>query len=171
MKRFLLLLLPVLIVSCSSKKNPIVFQKKTDKSEILLILDTAGTFEYTAKSTIGATFDEKGTYTIEDSLLILRFQYESYEQACYEIPLPNDTSLIINYKGKYVLYPTIKNIPEYGLHYQSNDELMRQIVKVYQRKDFEEQVGMRYFSLKSGDFTLLFNGNWKVSPFYDSMLK
>lgn len=171
MKRYLLLLLvPLFIVSCG-KKNPIVFQKKSDMAEITLSLDTNGTFDYKANSPVGAAFHETGTYTIEDSLLILRFKYESYDHLCYTIPLPNDTTLIMNYKGKTLLYPTIKDIPEFQLHYDSNEELMKQILTVYQRDDFADQVGVRYFALKSGDISLIFNGEWKVSPYYDSQLE
>lgn len=170
MKKYLFLcIIPFIMIACG-KKNPIVFTKQSDDCLVTLSLDTNGTFEYTATSKVGSAFNEKGTYTIEDSVLILRFQYESYEHLCYEIPLPNDTTLILNYKGKYVLYPTIKDIPELELHYDNNEQLMEQVLDVYQHKDFSSQIGVRYFEQKSGDISLIYNGDWKVSPFYDSKL-
>lgn len=172
MKKSLILLAVVVFAFTScSKKNPIVFSKKSETSDIQLSLDTNGTFEYTAHSTQGATFNEKGTYTIEDSLLILRFQFESYDQNCYQIPLRNDTSLIMNYNGKILLYPAIKEIPELDISIKTNDSLMNIVLEKYQREDFGTQVGIRYFLQTAGDMSLIFNGKWKVSPFYDSKLQ
>lgn len=161
--------MPFLFASCSND-NPIVFMKKTDMSEVRLALDTNGTFDYTAKSEIGATFHETGTYTVEDSLLILRFTYESFDHLCYEIPLTNDTSLIMNYKGEPMLYPTVKEIQEIGLK-MTPAQLMDTIVLLYNRKDFGEYVGKRYFKLDSGDLSLIFKGNWKISPSCDGRIK
>lgn len=171
MKNFILLFIVTsfCFASCA-KKNPIVFEKKSDISVVNLSLDTNGTFHYTAKSKKGIPFDEKGTYTIEDTLLILHYEFESYEKDCYEIPLPNDTSLIMNYNGKVMLYPTVKNHPELGIFIKNDAELMENILKNYQSSDFARQVGVRYFTLKSGDMSLIFNGDWKISPYYDSKL-
>lgn len=171
MRNLLLFCLIMMFAVACGPKNPIVFQKKSELSEVTLSLDTNGTFEYSAHSTVGAAFNEKGTYTIEDSLLILRYQYQSYEHLCYEIPLQNDTSLIMNYKGTYMLFPIVKDIPEFEVHYSSNKELMEFFMEEYHRSGFSERVGTRYFALKSGDFSLIFNGKWKISPYYDSLLK
>lgn len=168
MRRFLYLGLITFLVTACSQKNPIVFQKKSDVSEVTLTLDTNGTFVYNAKSTVGAEFNEKGTYSIEDSLLILHYQFESFEHLCYEIPLENDTSLIMNYKGTFLLFPTIKDIPEFNIHFASNEELMQHVVAEYNRTNFSERVGTHYFALTSGDFSLLFNGKWNISPHYDA---
>ncbi len=170
-KSLLLLAVAVFAFASCSKKNPIVFQKKSETSEIKISLDTSGTFVYTAKSTQGAAFNEAGTYSIEDSLLILRFQFESYDQNCYEIPLQNDTSLIMNYKGKAVLFPTIKSIPDFDIYIKDNDSLMQIIMKKYQSEGFAKEVGTRYFKHVEGDLSLIFNGKWNVSPFYDSKLQ
>jgi len=170
-KSLILLAVAVFAFASCGKKNPIVFSKKSETSDIQLTLDTNGTFDYVAHSTQGAAFNEKGTYTIEDSLLILRFQFQSYDHNCYEIPLRNDTSLIMNYKGKTVLYPTVKEIPEFDISIGSNDSLMQIILGEYQSKDFEKYVGSRYFEKTAGDMSLIFNGKWNVSPFYDSKLQ
>ena len=159
------------LFSACSKKNPIVFSKKSDLSEISISLDTNGTFVYEASSKVGHAFKENGTFTIEDSLVILRYNYESYSVGCQELPLQNDSMLIMNYKGKFVLYPTIKNIPESNCSFENNDQLMQKVLEIYQRSDFPQYIGKRYFTLESGDFSLLFDGNWKVSPYYDSQLK
>ena len=167
MWKFLYVGLMAFLVTACSQKNPIVFQKKSDVSVVTLSLDTNGTFVYHAESSVGATFNEEGTYTIEDSVLILRYQYESFEHLCYEIPLENDTSLIMNYKGTYVLFPTKKTITNTDIHFSSNEDLMQHIVAEYNRKDFSERVGTHYFGLTAGDFSLLFNGKWNISPYYD----
>ncbi|MBO7055465.1 MAG: hypothetical protein J6W37_08780 [Bacteroidales bacterium] len=163
--------LMLFLFSACSKKNPIVFSKKSDLSEISISLDTNGTFVYEASSKVGHAFKENGTFTIEDSLVILRYNYESYSVGCQELPLQNDSMLIMNYKGKFVLYPTIKNIPESNCSFENNDQLMQKVLEIYQRSDFPQYIGKRYFALESGDFSLLFDGNWKVSPYYDSQLK
>ncbi|MBP5584451.1 MAG: hypothetical protein J6X43_10985 [Bacteroidales bacterium] len=163
--------LVLFLFSACSKKNPIVFSKKSDLSEISIALDTNGTFVYEATSKVGHAFKENGTFTIEDSLVILRYNYESYSVGCQELPLQNDSMLIMNYKGKFVLYPTIKNIPESNCSFENNDQLMQKVLEIYQRSDFPQYIGKRYFTLESGDFSLLFDGNWKVSPYYDSQLK
>ena len=165
------LFLTTFLFSACGKKNPVVFSKKSDLSEVSITLDTNGTFVYEATSKVGHAFKENGTYTIEDSLLILRFEYDSYSVGCQEMPLENDSMLIMNYKGRNVLYPTIKSIPETNCMFENNDQLMQKVLEIYQHQDFVNYVGSRYFALESGDFSLLFDGNWKVSPYYDSQLK
>ncbi len=167
MKKLLFFIGLVLIFSSCAKKNPIVFQKKSAESEVNLSLDTNGTFLYTAQSTKGIDFREEGTYTIEDSLLILRFRFESYEKDCYAVPLPNDTSLIMNYKGAVVLYPLVKQIPGIGVVWNNNTELMENLVNLYKTESFAKLVGARYFEKVSGDMSLIFNGDWNISPYYD----
>ena len=163
--------LTIFLFSACGKKNPVVFSKKSDLSEVSIALDTNGTFVYEATSKVGHAFKENGTFTIEDSLVILRFNYESYSVGCQEMPLKNDTMLIMNYKGKYLLYPTIKSIPETNCSFENNDQLMQKVLEIYQQSDFPQYIGKRYFALESGDFSLLFDGEWKVSPYYDSQLK
>lgn len=170
MRKYLfVLIIPFLFCACG-KKNPIVFTKQSDLSEVHISLDTNGTFVYNASSKVGAVFNETGTYTIEDTLLILRFTYESYDYLCSTVPLPNDTSLIMHYKGKTILYPTIRKIPEVGLD-MTHEELIDSILTRYQRSDFEKDLGTRLFVLESGDMSLLYTGTWKISPYYDSFLK
>ncbi|MCQ2608861.1 MAG: hypothetical protein MJ197_09275 [Bacteroidales bacterium] len=167
MKKLLFIIGLVLLFSSCAKKNPIVFQKKSAESEVNLSLDTNGTFLYTAQSTKGVDFREEGTYTIEDSVLILRFRFESYEKDCYEVPLPNDTSLILKHKGKIVLFPLVKVIPGIGVVWNNNAELMDSLVQLSKTETFDKLIGARYFEKVSGDMSLIFNGNWHVSPFYD----
>lgn len=170
MRRTIIFLFVLVTFFSCGKKNPIIFQKTSDLSEVTLTLDTNGTFEYTAQSTVGAQFSEKGTYTVEDSLLILRYQFESFEHLCYEIPLQNDTSLIMNHNGTYFLFPTIKKIPEFEVEYKSNKELMQYFMSLYKEDKLKDFIGHRYFSLRSGDFSLIFKGDWEISPYYDTLL-
>ncbi|MBO7125184.1 MAG: hypothetical protein J6V74_05015 [Bacteroidales bacterium] len=163
--------LTLFLFSACGKKNPVVFSKKSDLSEVSIALDTNGTFVYEATSKVGHAFKENGTFTVEDSLVILRFNYESYSVGCQEMPLQNDSMLIMNYKGKVLLYPTIKNIPGTNCSFENNEKLMQKILEVYQSEDFPNYIGKRYFALTTGDFSLLFHGKWKVSPYYDSQLK
>ena len=163
--------LTLFLFSACGKKNPVVFSKKSDLSEVSIALDTNGTFVYEATSKVGHAFKENGTFTVEDSLVILRFNYESYSVGCQEMPLQNDSMLIMNYKGKVLLYPTIINIPGTNCSFENNEKLMQKILEVYQSEDFPNYIGKRYFALTTGDFSLLFHGKWKVSPYYDSQLK
>lgn len=167
MKKYLLLACIVCLFASCAKKNPIVFQKKSADSEVNLSLDTNGSFLYTATSTKGINFREEGTYTIEDSVLILRFRFESYEKDCYAIPLPNDTSLILNHKGKIVLFPLVKVIPGIGVVWNNNTELMDSLVRLSKTETFDKLIGARYFKRVSGDMSLIFNGDWHISPYYD----
>lgn len=157
----------VVSVFCSCvDKNPIIFARKTDMSEVKLSLDTNGTFIYTAQSTVGTPFHEEGTYTVEDTLLILRFEFESYTYNTYEIPLQNDTMLIMSYKGENVLFPLRREFPEQNIHL-SQKEMMENIVEIYSSSDFPKYVGTRYFSHSSGDFSFIYKGDYKISPYYD----
>ena len=165
--RKLILFIFVVSFFCSCvDKNPIIFTRKTDMSEVKLSLDTNGTFMYTAQSTVGSPFHEEGTYTIEDTLLILRFEFESYTYNTYEIPLENDTMLIMRYKRKNVLFPLRRDFPERNLHL-SQKEMMEDVVEIYSSPDFPKYVGTRYFSKSSGDFSLIYKGDSKISPYYD----
>lgn len=154
MKKVLVILaLALLVVSCA-KKNPIVFQKKTDMCEVTVSLDTNGTFRYTANSPLGAAFDESGTYSILDSLLILQFKYDNYEHLCYTIPLVNDTSIIATIGNTIFLFPTVKDDEDTGLH-RTEDDIISELYELKNNSQLQDSIGTCYLKKISGDMSLI----------------
>lgn len=152
-KVFVILALTLLVVSCA-KKNPIVFQKKTDMCEVTVSLDTNGTFRYTANSPLGVAFDESGTYSILDSLLILQFQYDNYEHLCYTIPLPNDTSIIATIDNTTFLFPTVKDAEEFGFH-RTDADIISELNELKTNPNKQDSIGTCYLKQISGDMSLI----------------
>ncbi len=154
MKKILVLFaVALLFVSCA-KKNPIVFQKKTDLLEVTVSLDTNNTFRYTANSPIGAAFDESGTYSIKDSLLILQFKYDNYEHLCYTVPLTNDTSIIATVGNTTFLFPTVKEIEESGFH-RTEADIILELNELQSNSQLQDSIGTRYLKMISGDLSLI----------------
>lgn len=150
---FVMFAVALLLVSCA-KKNPIVFQKQTDMFEVTVSLDTNGTFRYTANSPVGAAFDESGTYSILDSLLILQFKYDNYEHLCYTVPLSNDTSIIATVGNITFLFPAAKEIEETGFH-RTDADIISELNELKSNFQLQDSIGTRYLKKISGDLSLI----------------
>jgi|GEM_PF-5988599 hypothetical protein len=158
------------IIGCSNNDNPIVFSKITDDSKIILTLDTNKTFTFTARHVKGAAFDESGTYTINDSTIILQYNNKEYSYNCYTIPLPNDTMLFGHYNNTILLYPLYREIP--GIDsVLTHEQVMQRIVNEYNSPKFKTHVGTLIFACTQGNAELLYTKPYKISAYYDSFIK
>lgn len=166
---FILFIFSIGLQSCT-KDFPIIFSKKTDNDTITLQLFKDNSFIYKAKSSKGVAFNEKGTYFINDSLLILDYKHKEYSYNCLTIPLPNDTLLFVRFESKNILIP-VNRIDFITNKIYSTERVMNTIVKEYSLPEFHFLIGSKYFELTEGNISKINNNNYLISKYYDTKLQ
>lgn len=160
----------ILVYACNTEKTPIIFSKITEDSEITLTLDTNNTFTYKARHVKGAAFNESGTYTVQDTVLILNYSNQEYSYNCYTIPLPNDTLLFGLYNNKTILYSLHTQIP--GIDsILTHQQVMQRIVNEYNSQNFTKHIGTFIFACTQGNPSQLYKSTYKISKYYDTFIE
>ncbi|MCL2326980.1 MAG: hypothetical protein FWC39_00550 [Bacteroidetes bacterium] len=120
-------------------QTPVVFSLQTDNVSMTLQLNADKTFSYKTKHIKSVAFNEEGTYTVTDSSVILDYTNPSYSYNCFEIPLDNDTFLLVKYKKTMYLVHANQPSEEHRKIFMKN---LMQSIKNHTFNLFEEDLYM-----------------------------
>ncbi len=155
---------------CSCSQKELVFEKTSAESAIQLTLVNDTSFEYSAKSPIGARFLEVGTYKLQDTFLILNFKNSGFSYECFDMPLNNDTFLIVNHNQNIALFPiqkTIANVPKKF----SYKEMVYSLQEIYKNGKIQLLIDNNFLKTNKLEFEERFGERkYVVSEYFDSQL-
>ena len=165
--RFLFILIAIATITACTPKE-VRFFREGAFADFELLLYADSTFHHISHAKPPMYFNEKGSWLIQDSLLVLCYTNSSYSIDCSVFLLQNDTFLISTYQESVFLYPiqSRHNAREY-----SYQEMMESLLKLYNNKTIKNSIGIDFYVSSKNTFEAVF-GQRKtmISEYYDRFI-